>query len=118
MTTMAFPRSHFNPFPLFVVGILALMILASAHAVIAHGQSAITAQDCWNKGGQVMKQVYVDPLTGRHMSFCEKDGHWFVAINAPDGGNVTMFPRSMARCLSDVIEYAKRTGFTVKMLLH
>ena len=118
MTTMAYPRTRFNPFPLFVVGILVLMILASAHAVIAHGQSAITAQNCFNDGGRVMKQVYVDPLTGRHMSICEKDGHWFVAINSSDGSNVTMFPRSMARCLSDVVDYARRTGFTIKMMLH
>ena len=118
MTTMAYPRSHFNPFPLFVVGILVLMILASAHAVIAHGQSAITAQDCWNKGGEIMREVMQDPLTGRFMEFCRKDGHWFVGIFGPDGGNITLFPRSFARCLSDVIGYAKRSGFVTKIMLH
>lgn len=115
-----------NPFALFLIFLLLVVlafmamapampnssqILASAHAVMAHGQAAINAQSCFNGAGQVMGQNYIEPRSGRHMSFCNQNGHWFVSIDGPDGGNVTMFPRSMAKCLRDVLDYAIRTGF-------
>jgi hypothetical protein len=118
MTAACYPRNHSNPFPLLLAGILVLLIVASVHAVIAHGQAAITAQDCFNKNGQVMKQVLYDPLTGRSMHFCNDHGKWYVAINGPDGGNITTFPRSLARCFQDVLEYAQRAGFTQPTWLH
>lgn len=107
-----------NPFGLLAVGLLVLlaalglMILASTHAVIAHGQAAISAQNCFNGNGVIQPQVYLDPLTGRTMRFCNEHGKWYVSIDAEDGRNVTMFPRSLARCLRDVTSYAERSGFT------
>jgi hypothetical protein len=86
-------------------------MLASTHAVMNHGQAAINAQNCFNGAGQIMKQNFIEPQTGRHMSFCNQSGNWFVSIDGPDGGNVTMFPRSMAKCLRDVLDYAIRSGF-------
>lgn len=115
----SFPRTHSNPFPLVLVGILVLLVgLASVHAVIRHGEAAITAQRCFGGEGQTMREVYEDPLNGRQMSFCNHKGNWYVSIDAADGGNVTMFPRSFARCLRDVIDYAKRSGFTRSVQLH
>ena len=112
-----FPRS--NPFPLLLAGILILLVvLASVHAVIAHGQAAMEGQRCFNGQGQIAKQILYDPLTGRSMNFCNDHGKWYVAIQGPDGGNVTVFPRSFARCLQDVLEYARRSGFTQTMWLH
>lgn len=112
MTTICMPRNRFNPFPLLLGIIICVIVLASVHAVMAHGQAAMTAQNCFNGGGQVMKQVMQDPLTFRQMRFCNQQGHWFVSIDAHDGGNVTMFPRSMAKCLREVLDYAIHSGFT------
>jgi hypothetical protein len=95
-----------------------LIVLASTHAVIRHGSDAITAQNCFNGGGSVMKQVMEDPVSFRQMRFCNQNGHWFVSIDAHDGGNVTMFPRGFARCIRDVIDYAKRSGFTRMVQVH
>jgi hypothetical protein len=120
MTTScpAYPRSHSNPFPL-LLGIIAVVImLASAHAVITHGQAAIDAQNCFNGGGTVMKQIKFDPITGRSMKFCNQSGNWYVSIDRCEGGNVTCFPRSAAKCLRDALDYARRSGFTQDILLH
>ena len=86
-------------------------MLASAHAVMAHGQAAINAQSCFNGAGQIMQQVYTDPTNGRRMSFCNQQGNWFVSIDSCDGANVTCFPRSFAKSLRDVLDYAIRSGF-------
>ena len=120
MTAMCMPRSRssFGLWFLLICGIALAIILASTQAVVRHGESAMTAQRCFQGEGQTMRQVYVDPLTGRQMSFCNQQGHWFVSIDGPDGGNVTMFPRSFARCLTDLVEYAQRSGFTRMMFLH
>ena len=105
------PRTHSNPFPLILAGILVLLMLASVHAVITHGQAAIAAQNCFSGQGQVMKQIFYDPLTGRSMKFCNQNGNWFVSIDHCQGGNVTCFPRTAAKCLRDVLNYAVRSGF-------
>lgn len=113
MSAACYPRSRSNPLPwLILLCCLALMIVASLHALKTHGTAAITAQNCFNGHGTVMRQTMIDPLTNRKMSFCMMSGHWFISIDADDGGNVTMFPRSMAKCLQDVMEYAWRSGFT------
>jgi hypothetical protein len=118
--------NHSRPFPLgrilivLVLGILAWFIVMqlSPHAFMTHGQAALNARDCWNKGGTVIPEVMQDPLTGRYMQFCrDKDNHWYAGIFGSDGGNVTAFPRSFAKCLTDLVEYAKRTGYTVKMIM-
>jgi hypothetical protein len=119
MTCATFPRSRSNPFPLIVLSIIAaVIVLASTHAVIRHGSAAMAGQNCFNNGGQVMSQVLQDPLTGRYMKFCNDHGHWYVAINGSDGGNVTVFPRSFAHCLRDVLDYAQRSGFTRLIAIH
>ena len=113
-----YPRRHTSAAPLMLlvcVGVLAWLMLASTHAVMTHGQAAIDAQNCFSGKGQVMKQVLMDPLNGRRMSFCNQNGRWFASIEGPDGGNVTMFPRSAAKCLRDVLSYARRSGFTTPL---
>jgi hypothetical protein len=112
-----YPRRHSAaPLMLLVcVVILAWLMLASYHAVATHGQAAINAQNCFNRDGQVMKQVMMDPLTGRRMSFCNQNGHWFVSIDKCEGSNVTCFPRSFAKSLRECLEYARRSGFTTPL---
>jgi len=114
MTSATMTRSHSGGglLLLLVAAGLVLMITASYHAITTHGLAAVSAQDCFNGGGQVMQQVLEDPLSGRRMTFCRQNRQWFVSIDEPDGGNVTMFPRSWAKSLRDVIEYAHRSGFT------
>ena len=88
-----------------------VQITASPHALAKHGDTALTAQDCFNGSGQTMTQKYTEPSSGRTMKFCNLHGSWFVSIDAEDGKNVTMFPRSMAKCLNDVLQYARNSGF-------
>jgi hypothetical protein len=113
MTAVCMPRNRSNPFGILLIfAILAsLIVLASTHAVMNHGQAAINAQNCWNGQGQVMKQIYFEAKSGRTMQFCNQGGKWFVKIDGPDGNNITMFPRSFARCLRDVLDYGIRSGF-------
>lgn len=120
IATLPRPRVILPSVIIIIVLMLALLatIAPSMHALARHGQAAINASNCFNGKGQVMQQQMIDPLTNRRMSFCNMGGHWFVAINAEDGGNVTIFPRSFAKCLSDVISYAKRSGFTRPFLAH
>ena len=111
MTAACLPHPRPNLVPLALLAAAFLAALASYHAVVTHGNAAIDAQHCFQGGGTVMPEMMQDPLTGRIMRFCHDNGNWFISIDAPDGGNVTMFPRSFAKCLSDVIAYAKRSGF-------
>lgn len=111
MTALTLPRPRPNLFPLALIALAALAVVASYHAVMTHGQAALDAQHCFGNG-TIQQEVMQDPLTGRTMRFCLEQGKWFISIDAADGSNVTMFPRSFARCLADVIDYAKRSGFT------
>lgn len=114
--TASYPRRSPNLLLILLAGIAFLVVLASAHALLNHGSAAIDAQRCFSGGGTVMPQIMADPLTGRTMEFCKTpDGRWYISINGRDGGNVTMFPRSFAKCLRDVLEYAKRSGFTFEV---
>ena len=118
MIAIPLHRSNHSLLPFLLVGLALLVyaiMLASTHAVINHGQAAMDAQNCWNKGGNVIPEVRYDPITFRKMSFCEQNGRWYVSIEAPDGGNVSAFPRSFAKCLRDVLDYAERSGFTSKV---
>jgi hypothetical protein len=119
MTSIAYPqkRNSLAPFLILIaLAILGWFMLASAHALLTHGQAALTAADCFNGGGTIMPEKMQDPLTGRIMSFCkDKQGGWWVSIDACDGGNVTCFPRSFAKSLRDCLEYAKRTGYKILM---
>jgi hypothetical protein len=118
MTTMTMHRARSNVplFLLFVMAaILGWMMLASVHAVMRHGTAAIDAQNCFSGKGMTMKEVRYEPGTFRKMSFCQMGGHWFISVDACDGGNVTCYPRSFAKCLRDVIRYAEEHGFTSKV---
>lgn len=115
MATIAISRKNHssNGFLVFVaLAILAfLAVQMSAHAWKTHGTAALNAAHCFDNG-QVMQEMRRDPLTGRTMKFCIENGHWFIKIDFKDGNNLTMFPRSFAKCLRDVIDYAIRSGYT------
>jgi hypothetical protein len=116
-----YPRSSHSAAPVLLfmaVIVIAMIALASTHAVIRHGAAAISAQNCFNGSGTVAPQSYLDPMTGRKMFFCNQRGNWFVRVDDEKGRNVTMFPRSFARCLRDVIEYAQRSGYITPYTLH
>lgn len=112
MTAITAYRSRPNLIPLFLTILAFLAMLASYHAVMTHGHAAIDAQNCFNGGGTIMREVMQDPLTGRMMRFCVQNGNWYVTIDGCDGSNITCFPRSFAKSLAEVIDYAKRAGFT------
>jgi hypothetical protein len=124
MTTYEPQSKSGNPLALLLILVLVIGVvyfavtmpthvdmLASTHAVIAHGQAAINAQNCFNGAGQVMNQVYIDPKSGKRMSFCNQHGQWFVSVDDCNGGNITCFPRSFAKSLRDCLDYAIRSGF-------
>ena len=113
MTAACLPRPRPNLIPLFIIlaGLALLAFVASYHAVMTHGTNALDAAHCFNHG-QIMPQIMQDPLTGRMMRFCLENGRWFVSLDGCDGGNITCFPRTFAKSLSECLEYAKRAGFT------
>lgn len=119
MTARAIPlRRQGNPFGAFLLILVGALLvygifLASTHAVITHGNAAIAAQRCFQGEGKIIGPTMVDLLTGRTMEFCkDMGGRYYVKIDACDGGNVTCYPRSFAKSLSDLVNYAKRAGFT------
>lgn len=115
MTALALPRPRPNlllPLILLALAGLALYFMASYHAVMTHGSAALAAQKCFDGGGVIQREIMQDPITGRMMRFCVQDGNWYVSIEGCDGGNVTCYPRSFAKSLSDVISYAVRSGYT------
>lgn len=118
MTALTAPYPRRSPSMLLVLlaGIAFLVVLASAHALLNHGSAALDGQKCFNGGGTIAPKIMADPLTGRTMEFCkDPNGRWYISITGRDGGNITIFPRSFAKCLSDVVQYAKRTGFTLEL---
>lgn len=108
------PRHSSAPFLYFLLGLIFVaIVMVSAHAMLTHGSAASKAAQCFNGQGTIQKQIFVCPLNGRTFEICKGfDGVWYVMINGCDGKNITCFPRSAAKCFSDVAAYAKKTGFT------
>lgn len=114
--TALYPRRSPSLLLILLAGVALMAVVMSAHALMTHGNAAVDAQRCFNGNGTIAPQIMADPLTGRTMEFCkDKSGGWYIKIDGPDGGNITMFPRSFAKCLRDVLEYAKRSGFTFEV---
>jgi hypothetical protein len=88
-----------------------LGVTASTHALIRHGPEALSAQNCFNGSG-MLRGTFLDPETGRKASICELRGQFFISIDGPDGGNITMFRREIANCVRDVADYLRQSGFT------
>jgi hypothetical protein len=120
MTTREIPLRQHNhslrPYLLVLLVTLAAFLFAvsiSSHAFLTHGSVAMKAADCFNGKGTIQPTLFVCPDNGRTFEVCKGfDGFWYVMINGCDGKNITCFPRSAAKCFSDVASYARRSGFT------
>ena len=71
------------------------------------GPITTEARACFDGAGTISNITMRNPLTHQTMSFCEKNGKWFVRIDDDDSGiNIDMYPRERAFHIQDVLEYA------------
>ena len=105
-------RSEHRPFPWLALGILLLAMLAVAwgtHAVLKHGDSALTARECLEQKGPVA--TLNNPVTHRTASVCEVDEGKYAVVVTEGDHEITSFIKDKMRRLEQVIRYLKNAGY-------
>ena len=84
----------------------------SNHALVNHSDVAWEAIQACNSSNTTNKVVMHNPATGRQMTACELNGHFYIVLDEANGHNVTAYEKKWYSQWEQILNLLKNGGFT------